>query len=145
VPFPFFAIGPGVNLLKWTREWEQKRRKVALTVHVAHEVTGQDAQGQPILGRENYYVGVVNRSRERDIVVTHVWFDTEPPLHINDPDLPRRLAYDARWETPVPTANVAAPRDRAPFLARCQIEPDDKIIKSRPRENVPPFGRVPRG
>jgi hypothetical protein len=145
MPFPFFFIGPGMTLLKWAREWEQKRRKVALTVHVAHEVTGEDAQGRPILGRENYYVGIVNRSQERDIVVTHVWFDTEPPLHVNDPDLPKRLAYDARWETPVPSTAVAAPRDQVPFLARCQLSPDDKIVKSRPRKNVPPYGRVPRG
>jgi hypothetical protein len=106
---------------------------------------GHNPDGTPILGRENYYVGVVNRSHERDIVVTHVWFDTEPPLHVHDPDLPKRLAYDARWETPVPTEQVAGPRDQVPYLARCLIEPDDKIIKSHQRENVPPYGRVPRG
>jgi hypothetical protein len=145
MPFPTFAIGPGLSVLKWAREWQQSRRKVALTVHVAHEVTGQDAQGHPILGRENCYIGIVNRSRDRDIVVTHIWIDADPPLHVHDPDLPRRLAYDARWETPVPTDQAAAPRDQVPYLVRCQIEPDDKIIKSRPRENVPPYGRVPRG
>jgi len=25
------------------------------------------------------------------------------------------------------------------------LAPDDKVVKSRPRKNVPPFGRVPRG
>jgi hypothetical protein len=145
MPLPFFAIGPGLTVLKWLREAEQARRKVALTVHVAHEVTGYDGQGQPIPGRENYYIGVGNRSRDRDIVVTHVWLDIEPSLHLHDPDLPKRLAYDARWETAVPTGSVSASPEQVSYLARCQIGPDDKIIKSRPRENVPPYGAVPRG
>ncbi len=145
MPFPFFAVGPSVSVLKWAREREHKRRKVALTVHVAHEVTGHRTDGTPIFGSEVYCVGVVNRSRERDVVVTHVWFDTEPPAHVNDPDLPKRLAYDARWETLVPTNQVPASPDQALYLARCQLSPDDKTVKSRPRENVPDYGRVPRG
>ena len=146
MPIPFFAIGPGLTVLKWARDLHQARRRVALTVHAAHEVVGRDpSTGQPVLGRENYYLGIVNGSRDRDIVVTHVWLDTTPPVHVHDPALPVRLSYSARWETPVPVQDVPAPRDQVPWLARCQLSPDDKIVKSRPRENVPPFGAVPRG
>ena len=146
MPFPFFAIGPGLTLSRWIRDRHQSRRNVRLTVHRANEVVGVDpATRQPILGRENYYVTVTNASPERDIVVTHMWLDMKPPVHVHDPALPVRLRYSAPWETAVAVDEVPGPSEEVPWLARCQLAPDDQIVKSRPRENVPPFGTVPRG
>jgi hypothetical protein len=95
-------------------------------------------------GEEHFYVRVVNASHDRDIVVTHVWFDTEPRVDVHDPQLPLRLAYSAPWETEVPVADIPVDPDEALWLARCLLAPDDKVVKSRPRKNVPPVGSVPR-
>ena len=146
MPFPFVAIGPSVTVARWLRDWHQSRRKVRLTVHRANEVTGTDAAGQPIPGRENFYVTVTNASHDRDIVVTHMWLDTKPPIHIHDPALPVRLRHSAPWATTVPVDDVSADaREMVPWLARCRLSPDGKTVKSRPSDNVPPFGTVPRG
>ena len=53
--------------------------------------------------------------------------------------------YSQPWETSIPVSKVPAELDEAPWLARCLLAPDDKVVKSRPRENVPPMGTVPRG
>jgi hypothetical protein len=46
----------------------------------------------------------------------------------------------------VPLTDVAAEKhDLVPWLARVQPAPDDRVVESRPRENVPEFGSVPRG
>lgn len=145
MPFPFFTVGPSVTIAKWARERHQARRKVGLTVHRGFEVVGVNAAGQPVTGKENYYVGVVNASHEREIEVTHAWIDTDPPLHIFDPDLPKRLKHSARFEMAVPVDRVVGDPALVPWLARVQLSPDDRIVKSKPRENVPDFGVVPRG
>jgi hypothetical protein len=88
---------------------------------------------------------VTNSSPERDIVVTHIWFDTYPELHVHDPDLPVRLRYSEPWETSVEVARVPADPSKALWLARCLLAPDDKVVKSQPRRFVPPFGTIPRG
>lgn len=95
--------------------------------------------------RDEYFITITNASRDRDIVVTHVWIESDPPVHVHDPDLPVRLRYSAPWETSVLAEDVPAAPEEVPWLARCQLSPDDKVIKSRPPRNVPPFGTVPRG
>jgi len=92
VDLPTFAIGPTLWVLGRARRWHQWRRKVGLTVHVANEVLGVDASCNPQVGQENYYINVTNASRERDIVVTHVWLETTPPVHIQDAGAPRQAA-----------------------------------------------------
>jgi hypothetical protein len=94
---------------------------------------------------ESIFITVTNASHDRDIEVTHVWLDTTPPLHIHDRALPVRLKHSARWETAVPISDLPVGTTDVELLARCQITPDDKIIKSRPRKNVLPVGTVPRG
>src|SRR5689334_1509144 len=136
MPFPTFAIGPGLSVARWMRERHQSRRKVRLTVHRGFAVTGFDANGQPILGDENLYVTVTNASRDRDIEVTHVWLDTKPQVHVLDPGLPVRLRYSARWETVIPITDVPAyALAEVEWLARCDLSPDDKTVKSKPRRN----------
>jgi hypothetical protein len=94
---------------------------------------------------DSYFITITNASRDRDIVATHVWLETDPPVHVHDPGLPVRLEHSAPWETSVPVKDVPAEPEEVFWLARCLLAPDDKVIKSRPRQNVPPFGTVPRG
>jgi acetolactate synthase regulatory subunit len=145
MPFPFVVIGPTFTVAGKLRDWQQARRKVRLTVHRGFEVVGVNASGHAMTGRENFYLTVTNSSDERDIEITHAWIETEPRLHIHDQDLPMRLRHSARFEMVVPVDRVKGDPELVPWLARVQLSPDDKVIKSRPRENVPDFGAVPRG
>ena len=142
--FPWAAIPAGTSLLRWARDRQQSRRKVSLTVHRAFPVTVQGGQPTPS-GPEHFYVNVTNRSHERDVTVTHVWFESVPPVHVHDRDLPKRLAYGAPWETAVRVSDISASPEQALWLARCKLSHTNKIISSKPNENVPPFGTVPRG
>jgi hypothetical protein len=144
VPFPTFLIGPAAS---WARDAHQSRRKVKLTVHRAQEVYVVGVTGAGVVegGAENYYITVTNASRDRDIVVTHIWLETTPRIEVFDPDLPVRLRYGAPWETTVSVDAIPEGTTDVEWLARAVITPDDKVIKSRPRRNVPPFGTVPRG
>lgn len=149
MPFPTFVIGLGFAFLRWIRQLHQARRRVKLTVHRA-DLHGPAVafSGGPVISApptDSWFITVTNASRDRDIVVTHVWIATEPPVHVDDRDLPVRLKHSARWETHVPVAKVPADSERVPWLARVMLSPDDKVIKSQPRKNVPPFGTVPRG
>jgi hypothetical protein len=51
---------------------------------------------------------VVNLSPSREIEITHIWFDTNPPVHIDNRagPLPARLRLDETFETWVPVAEV---------------------------------------
>ena len=149
MPSPSIAVGPIFNLLNWLRSLYRSRRKVKLTVHRAQVVStplvayaGDDVVK---VGSEVYCVTVTNASHDRDIVVSHIWLDTVPPIHIHDLDLPKRLKHSAPWETMVPASSIPTGTKGVEWLARCLLSPDDKVIKSRPRKNVPSFGTVPRG
>lgn len=147
MPFPTFLVGPLLTLAGWLRDRHQSRRRVRLTVHRAYRVDAIGTVGNETIkvADEYYFITVTNASRDRDIVVTHVWIDSTPPVHVHDSDLPVRLAYSAPWETAVPVEQVPPETTDVEWRARCQLSPDDKVIKSRPRKNVPPFGAVPRG
>lgn len=134
MPLPTFLIGPSLTVLARIRQLHQSRRRVKLTVHRA-DLLGQFAiVGDQTIGArtDSYFITITNASRDRDIVVTHIWIDTDPPVHVNDRDLPVRLLYSAPWETSVPVKNVPAD-PKVPWLVRCQLSPDDKVIKSKPR------------
>jgi len=150
VPFPFFAVGPTLTVTGWARERHQSRRKVKLTVHRAYKLLafGSIGGGEPITAGEDFwFITVTNASSDRDIVVTHIWIEAETDARVDvfDSALPVRLKYSAPWETSIPVAKVPGDPERIPWQARCLLSPDDKIVKSRPRKNVPPFGTVPRG
>src|SRR6187401_327834 len=123
---PTFLIGPGLAVGRGLRNWHQWRRKVRLTVHVAYKTDAivgwasapsQTATEPPDtnvteVGGERYYVNVTNASKQRDIVVTHVWFETDPRVDIPDEELPVRLPYSQPWETSVAVDKVPAePKD----------------------------------
>jgi hypothetical protein len=147
VAFPTFILGPALNTLTWARRLHQSRRRVKLTVHRAILQGPIAMVGDTILDiqTDSYFINITNASRDRDIVITHVWIDSDPAVQVHDPALPLRLQHSAPWSTSVAVEDVPADPDAVPWLARCLLSPDDKIIKSRPNRNVPPSGVVPRG
>jgi hypothetical protein len=92
---------------------------------------------------------VTNLSRDRGVEVTHVWFDTEPPVHVllAERPLPVRLRSDESWETWVEAGklwdrpSVASP-SHPETLARVRLS-SGKVVKSRPNRHVPSMGFVP--
>lgn len=142
---PTFLIGPTLGLRRYVQE---RRRKVKLTVHRAYFLRPLFAAGGGDVVTdegENLCITVTNASPTREVVVTHVWLETVPPVHVYDPGLPVRLKYGQPWETVVPVSDLPEGTERPEWLARCMITPDDKVIRSKPRKNVPPVGAVPRG
>jgi hypothetical protein len=95
--FPDFIISPSLALVRWARELHQSRRKVKLTVHRADLIQTYAIIGDETIGSttDSYSITITNASRDRDIVVTHVWIDTDPPVHVHDRELPVRLQYSA--------------------------------------------------
>jgi hypothetical protein len=79
--FPTFVIGCALTVAGWARGAHQSRRGVKLTVHRAFAVTPVVSDGETTYSVEsdNYYITITNASRDRDIVVTHVWVETTPP------------------------------------------------------------------
>jgi hypothetical protein len=64
-----------------------QRRRVRVRVHRGFR-TGSPAQ--------HFFVTVTNRSKSREIEITHVWFETTPRADVLNPDqpLPARLRPD---------------------------------------------------
>jgi hypothetical protein len=89
-----------------------------------------------------YFVKVVNLSQSREIEVTHLWFDTNPPVHIDNRarPLPTRLRSDETFETWVPVAAVPDVPN-VERLGRVLLS-SGKIVKSQLNKTVPPVGNV---
>jgi hypothetical protein len=133
-------VGPLESLVLWLldrlRGWQQGRRKVRVLVHPAV------FRGNPT---PYYFVNVTNLSRDREVEVTHVWFDVDPPAHVlrAERPLPVRLRGDESWETWIEFAKVAH-RSNPETLARVRLS-SGKVIKSRANPDVPMEGYVPAG
>ena len=129
-----------MGLLLWIldhlRTSQQSRRKVRVLVHQAKFVGGSVPY---------YFVKVTNLSPTREIEITHVWFDTDPPVHFLSPERPpsARLRPDETWEDWV-EASALAGASNVERLARVRLA-NGKVVKSRPNKNVPPIGYVAGG
>jgi hypothetical protein len=96
---------------------------------------------------ECYFFTVTNRSRSRDIVLTHVWVQSRPEVHIIQParPLPRRLSPEEPWETWVPVSALPADaREDAYTLGRVKLS-SGKVLTSIRDLHVPAVGFVPGG
>jgi hypothetical protein len=114
------------------------RRHVRLTVHKAHFIES---------GRECYFINVTNLSRNREIEVTHVWFDTVHQVHALERDrpLPKRFKPDETWETWVDVGRIPSELGESVYrLGRARLS-TGAIIKSRKNVDVPHAGDVPGG
>jgi hypothetical protein len=132
-------LGAEIAVVRWcadqARKLHQGRRKVSVLAHRAVYLP---------TSTECYFMKVVNLSRDRDIEITHIWYETTPPLHNLNSDRPlkARLRPDETFETWVPVA--ALPEPYAPNveqLGRVRLS-SGKVIKSRLNKNVPPIGYV---
>jgi len=110
------------------------RRRVRPQVHTAYVGNGNPTP--------YYFLNVTNRSGKRDVEVTHVWFATNPPVHILNPHrpLPVRLHYDEPRETCIEVARLpdVPGMDR---LGRARLSSGD-TVHSTPNRNVPSQGFV---
>jgi hypothetical protein len=95
-----------------------------------------------------YFINVTNISLNREVEITHAWFDCSPQVHVLRPErpLPKRLKADETWETWV------AARDFPPEvteeaiynLARVRLSTGKKYRSAR-NTTVPSYGTVPGG
>ncbi len=114
------------------------RRRIRLTVHRAFFVAS---------GRECFFVNVTNLSSDREVEITHIWFDCKPQIPALQVDrmLPKRLKPDETWETWIDVSTVPKElRETAYTLARARLS-TGRIIKSTKNADVPGAGVVPGG
>jgi len=76
------------------------RRRLRVRVHTAYFGNGNPTP--------YYFISVTNKSSTRDVEITHVWFATNPPVHLQNihRPLPVRLQYDEPWETCIEVARL---------------------------------------
>jgi hypothetical protein len=94
---------------------------------------------------EACFVNVVNMSRNREIEVTHVWFDATPQVPALPPQrpLPKRLKPDEPWETWVECSRLPADVQGSPFTrARVRLS-TGQVVKSKENKDVPAAGWIP--
>jgi len=126
-------IAPLLWFADQARGWQQRRRRVRVLAHRAIWLPASP---------EHYFMKVVNLSPNREVEITHTWFDTQPPVHIVNPDrpLPARLRLDEEFETWVPVAAVPNVPN-VERLGRVRLS-NGKVVKSRLNRTVPPVGTV---
>lgn len=116
---------------------EESERRVHVTVHGAFFTPGQHRDK-----RQQFFIGVTNLSPQRRVVITHIWFETNPRkdiLNLERP-LPKRLELDEKWETWIAVADVPT-EDDLELKVRVLLS-NGEVVKSLPFPNVPPIGFV---
>jgi hypothetical protein len=115
---------------------EESERRVHVQVHRAFFTQGNADK------RQQFCIWVTNLSPEREVMVTHIWFETNPQAHILNParPLPKRFQLDERWETWIPVADVPA-EDDLERKVRVLLS-NGEVVKSLPNPKVPPAGFV---
>jgi hypothetical protein len=115
------------------------RRRLQVLVHAAY------FQGSP---EKCYFVNVTNTSHNRDLEITHVWFQCPsgqvPALQPSRP-LPKRLKPDETWETWVAARYLPSLPEAELFrLGRVRLSTGD-VVASKYNAGVPHYGTVPGG
>jgi len=111
---------------------------VSVLVHPAFFITGpKSADKAPY-----YFMKVTNLSQDQEIVITHVWFDADPPVHLvmRERPLPARLRPAETWEgwkEAAALAHVSNIEESGRVLLS-----DGRTVRSRPNKDVPPVGYV---
>jgi hypothetical protein len=114
------------------------RRRLSLLVHQAYFAA---------TGKACYFLNVTNLSADRELEITHVWFDLEPQVHavVHDRPLPKRLKPEETWETWVEAERLPTDLGKKLFtLGRARLS-SGGIVKSSKNRNVPSQGAVPGG
>lgn len=118
---------------------ETARRKVRVTVHLACFESRPEVPA--------YFINVTNLFEDRDIEITHVWFEATPQLNVvrRERVLPVRLKPYESWETWQELHTLPeAIRFDAFTLARVRLS-TRLVIESVENINVPYRGNVPGG
>jgi hypothetical protein len=128
-------------------------RRVRVTVHRADFVdVSACATTKTVLqltvAPECYFVNVTNISLNREVEVTHVWFECSPKVYLvrTERPLPKRLKVDETWETWILTKELPASLtdEDAYTLARVRLS-SGKVFRSKRNDPVPNIGWVPGG
>ena len=71
------------------------RRRIRVLVHRAFI---EDSQ------KEAFFITITNLTLDREIEVTHIWFNSHPKIHVirNDRVLPKKLKPNETWDTWLP-------------------------------------------
>ena len=130
-----------LKALDAAREKLQSRRKLRVLVHRAYFLS---ATGAPV-GDEQFFIKVTNLSRDRDLEISHVWFATDPQVHVLNParTMPARLRPDETFETWISVGSlpdVPEPEWLVRVLMSNGVE-----VESRPNWAVPSKGYVAGG
>ena len=91
-----------------------------------------------------YFVNATNLS-EREVEITHVWFESAPRIHVLQPErrLPRRLRPAESWETWLEAYRLPEAAHADPYrLARARLS-TGQVIESVNNEDVIDQGYVP--
>jgi hypothetical protein len=115
------------------------RRRVQVMVHRAFFS----------FGLECFFINVANLSSDREVEITHVWFDCVSKVSVLQPDrlLPKRLKPDESWETWIEVNKIPSEireSEDVYKLARVRLS-SGRLIKSRKNIDVPDSGTVPGG
>ncbi|MGJ5813682.1 hypothetical protein [Paludibaculum fermentans] len=114
-------------------------RRVSVLVHRASFV-GSETESQ-------YFITVTNLSLNREVEITHVWFDFPTKVHVlrGDRPLPKRLKMDEVWCTWVPVSTLPDVTDKSVFKsARVRLS-NGRVVRSKQNTKVPCLGSVPEG
>lgn len=110
------------------------RRRVRFTVHKAFFRDG----------KECFFLNVTNLSKDRKIVITHIWFGSDPQIPVIQKSrlLPKTLEPDEPWETWIETKNLPKYIRNSPYdKAKLRLS-NGKTIKSKENIGVPEQGTV---
>jgi hypothetical protein len=136
-------FGVGRVLTDQVRRAHQSRRKLRVLVHKGYFLSGGPSEA------EHYFIKVTNAPPKRAVEVTHIWFETKPPVHVLNPHRPlsARLRLDETFETWILVAEVPD-EEGVEYLGRVRLS-SGKVVKSRLHKDVPPVGYAvahrPRG
>jgi hypothetical protein len=113
---------------------------VAIPIVAVGALTTTFAHGYQ--GRQQFFIKVTNLSPQREVEITRLWFETNPPTQILNPvrPLPARLRLDETFETWIPVADVPTVDDLE-RMVRVQLS-NGKVVKSRLNKGVPPTGYI---
>ena len=157
-PTPIEMIPPYLKAVTLLRPEGSVSAEVASALREWHSASSDGVQGRVrvavhVAGFESrpyvpaYFINVTNLFEDRDIEITHVWFETTPRMYVlrMDRALPVRLKPYESWET-WQDANTLPPaiRDDAFRLARVRLS-TGLVIESVENVDVPERGFVPGG
>jgi hypothetical protein len=144
-------------LLSLGRAFHQRRRKLRVTVHRGYFVEPASNSSTPITASppvtgagsadgaiessaEYFFIKMTNLSPQRELEVTHLWFETQPRYDYMSTERPPpfRLRSDETVEVWVAVSEVAR-HDKLEYQARARLS-NGKVVKSRVDRKMPPTG-----